>query len=85
MEQQSDSVCKTFKYKLQPTPEQARALERILWRCRTLYNTALDERKTAWERCQVSLTLRLGSSPAGSRDRRGRAVGGTGASPTGSA
>ena len=28
------------------------------------------------------LTLRRGSSPAGSRDRRGRAVGGTGTSPT---
>jgi putative transposase len=55
MEQQSDSVRKTFKYKLKPTPEQARALERVLWRCRTLYNAALDERKTAWERCHVSV------------------------------
>jgi putative transposase len=43
-------------YKLQPTPEQARALERVVWRCRTLYNAALDERKTAWERCHVTLT-----------------------------
>jgi putative transposase len=51
-----DSLRKTYKYKLKPTPEQARALEGVLWRCRTLYNTALDERKTAWERCRVSLT-----------------------------
>jgi transposase len=42
----------TFKYKLKPTREQDHALERVLWRCRTLYNTALEERKTAWEgRC----------------------------------
>jgi putative transposase len=56
MEQQSDSVRKTFKYKLKPTPEQARALERVLWRCHILYNAALDERKTAWERCHASVS-----------------------------
>src|SRR5262245_7442092 len=39
-----------------PTPEQERALEHVLWRCRTLYNTALEERKTAWERCRVSVS-----------------------------
>jgi putative transposase len=55
-QQQSDSVGKTFKYRLMPTPDQARALERVVWRCRTLYNTAVDERKTAWERCHVSLS-----------------------------
>ncbi|HKV85032.1 MAG TPA: transposase [Ktedonobacterales bacterium] len=47
---------KTFKYKLKPTPEQARAFEQVLWRCRTLYNTALEERKTAWDRRHVSVT-----------------------------
>ncbi len=46
---------KTFKYKLMPTPEQDQALERVLWCCRTLYNAALEERKTAWERCRVSV------------------------------
>src|SRR5215469_2799399 len=50
MEQQS--VRKTYKYKLMPTPEQERALERVLWRCRTLYNVALEQRKTWWERGQ---------------------------------
>src|SRR5260370_4717801 len=42
--------------KLRPTPAQQRALEAVLWRCRTLYNTALEQRKTAWERCRVSVT-----------------------------
>src|SRR6476661_478095 len=50
------SLRKTFKYKLNPTPEQERELERALWRCRTLYNTALEQRKTAYERCGVSLS-----------------------------
>ncbi|HEX3272853.1 MAG TPA: transposase [Ktedonobacterales bacterium] len=49
------SIRKTYKYRLYPTPDQERALETILWRCRTLYNVALDERKTAWERRGVSL------------------------------
>jgi putative transposase len=39
-----------------PTPEQAQALDTVLWRCRDLYNAALEERKTAWDRCHVSLT-----------------------------
>jgi putative transposase len=50
------TVRKTFKYQLSPTPEQARALETVVWRCRTLYNTALEQRKTAWERCGVSVS-----------------------------
>jgi putative transposase len=49
------SVRKTYKYRLSPTPEQEQALDTVLWRCRTLYNVDLDERKTAWERCGVSL------------------------------
>jgi putative transposase len=47
---------KTYKYKLIPTPEQEHALDTVLWHCRMLYNTALDERKTAWERCHVSVS-----------------------------
>ena len=51
------SAChKTYQEKLRPTPAQERALEQILWRCRTLYNTALEQRITAWQRCHVSLT-----------------------------
>jgi putative transposase len=45
-------VRKTFKYQLMPTPEQAQALEVVLSRCRTLYNCALEQRKTWWGRGQ---------------------------------
>jgi putative transposase len=47
---------KTYKEKLRPTLAQERELERVLWRCRTLYNTALEQRITAWQRCHVCLT-----------------------------
>jgi putative transposase len=47
---------KTYQEKLRPTPTQERALERVLWRCRTLYNTALEQRITAWQRCHISVT-----------------------------
>lgn len=50
MEQQS--VRKTYQYRLMPTSEQERALERTLLRCRTLYNCALEQRKTWWGRGQ---------------------------------
>lgn len=46
------SVRKTFKEKLRPTPAQERALDEVLWRCRTLYNAALEQRKTWWGRGQ---------------------------------
>jgi putative transposase len=51
VEQQS-GVRKTYKYKLTPTPVQAQALEMVLAHCRTLYNVALEQRKTWWERRQ---------------------------------
>ena len=47
-----DTVRKTFKYQLTPTPAQAQALEMVLSRCRTLYNVALEQRKTWWQRGQ---------------------------------
>ncbi len=47
---------KSYKYKLQPTPAQARALDEVLWRCRTLYNAALEHRITAYRRSGVTLT-----------------------------
>jgi putative transposase len=49
MEEQG--VHKTFKYKLKPTPEQERELGGILLLCRRLYNTALEQRRMAYERC----------------------------------
>jgi putative transposase len=55
--EQTVATCrKTFKYKLTPTPEQERELERVLWACRRLYNVALEQRKTAYERCGISLS-----------------------------
>jgi putative transposase len=54
MEQQP--AHKTFKEKLRPTPAQERALEEVLWRCRDLYNAALEQRITAWQRRRVSLS-----------------------------
>ena len=54
MDQQT--VRKTFKYKLQPTSEQEQALDEVLWRCRELYNTALEQRITAWQCCRVSVS-----------------------------
>jgi putative transposase len=43
---------KTYKYRLKPTPEQERALEEVLWRCRELYNCALKQLRTWWGRGQ---------------------------------
>jgi putative transposase len=54
MEQQT--VRKTYKYKLVPTPAQERELGRVLGLCHSLYNTALQQRIVAWQRVRVSLS-----------------------------
>ena len=54
MEQQS--IRKTYKYKLKPTPEQERVLERTLMLCRHVYNAAIGERREAWRMRGVSVT-----------------------------
>ena len=54
MDQQT--VHKTYKEKLRPTPAQERALEDVLWRCRDLYNIALEQRITACRRRHVSVS-----------------------------
>jgi putative transposase len=51
-----DMTYKTYKEKLRPTPAQERALEEVLWRCRDLYNAALEQRITAWQRRRASLS-----------------------------
>ena len=59
MEQSSVGVVgsrKTYKEKLRPTPAQEQALDEILWRCRDLYNTALEQRIIAWQRQRVSVS-----------------------------
>jgi putative transposase len=53
----NETTCrKTFKEKLRPTPTQERALDAVLWRCRDLYNAALEQRITAYQRRRVSLS-----------------------------
>jgi putative transposase len=50
------TVRKTFKYKLVPTPEQEQTMAFVVHRCRELYNAALQERRDAWQKCSVSIT-----------------------------
>jgi putative transposase len=50
-----ETVRKTFKYKLKPTPEQERALAEVVWRCRALYNIALEQRITVYRQRGVTL------------------------------
>jgi putative transposase len=56
------SVRKTFKYQLLPTPEQERTMATVLWRCRELYNAGLEERKAAWEKCRVTVSFAMQSA-----------------------
>jgi len=50
------AVRKTYKEKLRPTPSQERALDAVLWRCRDLYNIALEQRIIAYQRRHVSVS-----------------------------
>jgi putative transposase len=54
-EQAEQTVRKTFKFKLKPTPEQERMLDRALILCRHVYNAAIEERREAWRKCGVSV------------------------------
>jgi putative transposase len=54
MEQQT--VRKTYKYKLKPTPEQEQELGRVLGLCRLLHNTALEQRIVAWQRQRITIS-----------------------------
>jgi putative transposase len=47
---------KTFKYRLKPTPEQERVLDRTLMLCRQVHNAAVGERREAWRMRGVSVT-----------------------------
>ncbi len=47
------SIRKAYKYKLKPTTEQERALDRALMLCRHVYNAAIEERREAWQRCGI--------------------------------
>jgi putative transposase len=54
MEQQS--IHRSFKFKLKPTPEQERVLERTLMLCRHVYNAAIGERHEAYRMRGISVT-----------------------------
>jgi putative transposase len=54
MEQQS--IRKTYQYKLKPTSQQERMLERTLMLCRHVYNAAIGERREAWRMRGVTVT-----------------------------
>ena len=56
------AVRKTFKHKLNPTPEQERAMAFVLRRCRELYNATLQERRDAWQKCGVNVTEAMQSA-----------------------
>jgi putative transposase len=51
-----ETLRKTYQEKLRPTPAQECELERVLGRCRTLYNTALEQRITLWKQRGVSIS-----------------------------
>jgi putative transposase len=53
---ESQAVHKTYKYKLTPTPEQERVLDRTLMLCRHIYNAAVAERREAWRMRGVSVS-----------------------------
>lgn len=48
---------KTYKYKLKLTPLQEQAMAFVLRRCRELYNAGLEERREAWRKRGVSITM----------------------------
>ncbi len=49
------SIIRTYKFRIYPNESQKEKLESTLGTCRHLYNTALEQRKTAYKRCQISL------------------------------
>jgi putative transposase len=50
------AIRKMYQYKLSPAPSQERELGRVLGLCRSLSNTALEQRITAWQRARVSVS-----------------------------
>jgi len=46
---------RSYRYRLYPNKQQAKALKRVLEIHRQLYNCALQERRDAWQKCRVSV------------------------------
>ena len=49
-------IRKSYKFRLQPTKKQAKALQQTLDECRWLYNYFLEQRKLSYEELDISLT-----------------------------
>ena len=49
-------MIRTFRYPLRPTKAQEAALDVYLWRCRQLYNAALEQRREAYRKQRKGLT-----------------------------
>jgi hypothetical protein len=49
------SICKSYNYKLRPTPQQERTLDRTLMLCHHVYNAAVGERREARRKCGISV------------------------------
>jgi putative transposase len=57
MNEMNETTCrKTYQEKLRPTPSQERALDEVMWRCRELYNAALEQRIAAYQRRHASVS-----------------------------
>ena len=52
---ETQSIHKTYKYKLKPTMEQERMLDRAMMLCRHIYNAAIGERREAYRMRGVSV------------------------------
>ena len=53
MSESPQNLRKTYKFKLKPTLAQARLLDSIVWACRRLYNTALEQRITLYKQADA--------------------------------
>ncbi len=42
-------MLRTYKYRLRPTPEQAKQLDFLLWQSRSIYNAALEQRISTYQ------------------------------------
>jgi putative transposase len=54
--EQKQATRKTYKFKLKPTREQERTLDRLLMLCRHVYNAAIGERREAYRMRGVAVT-----------------------------
>jgi putative transposase len=56
MSMERPTIRKTYKYKLKPSSEQARLLERTLTLCQDVYNAGIGERREAWRMRGITVT-----------------------------